>query len=245
MVDKRIKISEKEIYDFTKKKQMGVTWTELKNEFVDRVDRVDRITEQQLANKLKRMIHVKKTLMHVRKYYLPYYHNFPKQIEIESAYHEKIEDPYIPQGFNKYYLEQMDEIIHDSLFIRLQYLFDKYHEILEVMKSKPECDKCIYNQNIHQKCDDCYSFSMFLSIDYKKYIDSLDEKFLEWDENKPLLGFNEGSKEDPLTLDYADVDDENDYEKVNEFFHDMNELNILNYYFKEGNNFLKIKIKKV
>lgn len=128
MVDKRIKVHEKEIYDFVKKKKDGRTWTEIKNEFIS------RISEKQITLKLRKMVNNERTLMHIGKSYMPNYFFTPKL----DSYAIKIEDDYKFIGYKRSILEKMPHIIHKALLNYLGFLLEKNSKIFKLMNINPE-----------------------------------------------------------------------------------------------------------
>ena len=172
MGDKRIKVHEKEIYDFVREKKNGRTWTEIKKKFIN------RITEKQINIKLKKMLQEKHTLMKIGKFYMPNYFYTPSPY----SYAQKIEDEYNFIGFSRYILEKIPHIIHKALLNYLKFLAEKNHKIFETMDDNPD--------------------------EFEKIMDSK-----TWKEK-------------------------------NEFYSDLNEIDDLKYYFKEGFKFIEHRIKK-
>ncbi len=124
MGDKRIKVHEKEIYDFVRENKKGRTWTEIKKKFID------RITEKQINIKLKKMLHENHTLMKIKRFYMPNYFYTPPL----NSYAQKIEDNYTFIGFSRSKLEKMDYIINKALFLYLEHLNNNHKELSDLME---------------------------------------------------------------------------------------------------------------
>ncbi len=167
MGDKRIKVDEKEIYDFVKEKKKGRTWTEIKKKFID------RITEKQINLKLKKMLHEKHTLMKIERFYMPNYFYIPPLY----SYAQNIDDEYIFIGFNRNILEKMPHIIHKALLNYLKFLAEKNHKIFEKMDDNPEEFKKIIDSTTWKEKNEI--FSDFNEIDDLKYYFKEGFKFIE------------------------------------------------------------------
>lgn len=131
MVDKRIKVHNKEIYDFVREKKNGRTWTEIKKKFID------KISEKQIALKLRKMVNEDRSLMHIKKQYMANYFYNPKS----DSYASKVEDDYIFIGYNRIILEKIPHIIHKALLNYLEFLVEKNHSRIELKNENPEAFK--------------------------------------------------------------------------------------------------------
>ena len=118
--DPRIKVSDKNFFEFIKDSALGRTWSELKERFEGKGEK--KISEMQISRKLRKMKDKDHTIILNNGRYRANPFN-PKL---------NIKDPYRFEGFNRFRLERMQNIIHKALLAYWNTLAEKNKKILEL-----------------------------------------------------------------------------------------------------------------